>query len=85
MADKPTKPPTGRMERKYLIWALIIIVAATVLYFVIRQFTPEPAGDATHGGPAPEYSAPPAIPQGIPEEGNGEALRELRPAPEDLE
>lgn len=79
MARNPKRPPTRRNERTYLITALIIVVVASVAYFAVRQFTPEPADDATHGGPAPEASAPPAIAPSLPENGNGQELREMRP------
>jgi hypothetical protein len=80
MAPEPKKPPTGRTERKYLIAVLVIIVVATVVFFGIRQFTPPPAEEVTHGGPDPMYSAPPAITPTLPEEGeDGQALREMRP------
>lgn len=68
MAPNPKRPPTGLTERKYLLVALAIIVAATVVYVASQMFAPEPVASPDHGGPSIEHGAPPTEEPELPEE-----------------
>jgi hypothetical protein len=68
MAPHPNHPPTGRTERKYLLVALAIVVAASVIYFATRMLGPDPAPEIDHGGPSVEHGAPPTEEPELPED-----------------
>lgn len=68
MARPPSRPPTGKTERKYLLMAAVLLVVASVIFVASRMFTPDPAADTTHGGPDIERSAPPTQEPELPEE-----------------